>query len=232
MYCLYLEKKSNVVFWFSQKAGCTYVKGLYLRYLGIDVIWPHQLPQENLAETDLHYKAELQEPIHILFIRNPYKRIVSGFLDKLTWKPDFPDDKPAFNLNYKIDNEISFETFVHSLTERQIFYDPHFAPQLSNAYNPNIAFNKVFDIENIDRTYLDKVFGTQAQDPEYKGYFSLYKPYHEPKPAYKLSINEINQLDYKPDYQQFYSPAIKQKVSEIFTNDLRFFKNAGFDFDV
>lgn len=232
MYCIYLEKKTNVVFWFSQKAGCTYVKGLYLRYLGIDVVWPHQLPQENLKQTNLHFKNTIESPVHILFVRNPYKRIVSGFLDKLTCKPDHPDDEPLFNQNYNIDDGTTFESFIKNLPQLNIFNNEHFGPQLSKAYDPHITFDKIFDIENIDRNYLDALFQTQAEEPRYKGYFSMYQPYTQSKPAYELSIEEINKLDYKPKYQQFYNPEIKQKVSEIFADDLRFFKDAGFNFNV
>jgi len=231
MYCLYLKKRTNIVFWYSQKGACTYVKGLYLRYLGLNILWPHLLPQEGLERTDMPFNGEVESPIHVLFIRNPYKRIVSGFLDKLTWKPDFPDNKPLPNLNYGVDSEWSFEDFVTNLSEHPVFNDNHFTPQLSKAYDPAIQFDKIFDIENIDREYLNNLFQTTAEEPEHQGYFSMYKPYNGEKPAYKLTINEINKLDYKPEYHEFYSPEIKSKVAEIFADDFQYFKSVGFNYD-
>jgi len=226
------DLKTNVVFWFSQKAGCTYVKGLYLKYCGINKIWPHQLPEEGLPITDLHYTHDIADPIHILFIRDPYKRIVSGFLEKLTLKPEYPDEHIKFLSNYKMGDHLNFEEFIEGLKQHPIFEDPHFSAQANKAYDPNIRFDKVFDVDHIDRPYLDELFHTSTEDPEHKGYFTQYKRYTGKKPAYQLSINEIDQLPCKPEYNQFYNAGIKYRIEELFAKDFLLFGEYGFYYDV
>lgn len=231
MYCIFLEKRSNVVFWFSEKAGCTYVKSLFLRHVGIHRAWPHQLPKEILPRTNLNYNNEISNPVHILFIRNPYKRIVSGFLDKLTWKPGFPPDRDGFKTTFEIGDEISFEVFIKNLSNHRIFGDPHFNRQTSMAYDRNIYLNKVFDLERIDLSYLDNLFQTSIEDPG-RGAVTLYRNHGGEKPAYKLPIAELDQMDFKPGYQQFYNAEIKKEVEALYEKDFQLFARLGFNYEI
>ena len=75
MFCL-INKELKIVFWWSAKCGCSYIKKLF--YILSDFNIPYNIHHNSFNKfniNDNNYK-------HILFIRNPYKRIVSGFLDK------------------------------------------------------------------------------------------------------------------------------------------------------
>jgi hypothetical protein len=72
------------------------------------------------------------------FFRNPYSRILSAYLDKLTRYND-PDNNKEINKysqkiknRYFTDGKLSFWSFVTYLEEREGLYaDPHWAPQVS-----------------------------------------------------------------------------------------------------
>lgn len=67
MYMYYIPNENNVVFWISPKCGCTFLRKFY--------IYLNKFGQViKTLNKNISYK-------HILFIRNPYKRLVSGYLD-------------------------------------------------------------------------------------------------------------------------------------------------------
>jgi hypothetical protein len=72
-----VDLKKKVIFGWSAKSGCSHVKNLFF-YL-----------TKGTINNKLHNGGEshnlpdnIEEFIIFLFIRNPYKRVVSGFLDK------------------------------------------------------------------------------------------------------------------------------------------------------
>ena len=146
-------------------------------------------------------------------------------------KPGFPVDRDGFKVAYEIDDEMTFESFIQSLENHHIFSNPHFSNQASIAYDPDIRFDRVFDIERIDTDYLDNLFHTSIEQPG-RSPITLYRHYDGEKPVCQLSIRELDQLHFKPAYRQFYNPAIRNKIEELYEKDFRLFERLGFSYKI
>ena len=147
-----VDEKRKIIFGWSAKCGCSHVKRIFY-YLQGDGI-----------NCKIHTKRDYNVPIPIdienyttlLFIRNPYKRIVSGFLGKYkkggrfrhTWK----------------NTKLSFSEFVSKLKDT-IMVDKnlvhHFTPQTTERFDKKILLSKnikFYEIENIDYKYIETLF--------------------------------------------------------------------------
>ena len=156
----------------------------------------------------------------ILFIRDPYKRIVSGFLDKYV--------TGIYSLDIK---NLTFEKFVDELDNNKLenINRHHFTPQLSEAHESSIQFDKIYDIENIDYDYIKKLFGKNIDIGDYIK--TLYDASFEGK-AYGITLKELRKMQSKPPYGSFYNKKIKQKVYSFYKKDFLFFEKYAFNYDV
>ena len=156
----------------------------------------------------------------ILFIRDPYKRIVSGFLDKYV--------AGVYSLDIK---NLTFEKFVDELDNNKLenINRHHFTPQLSEAHESSIQFDKIYDIENIDYDYIKKLFGKNIDIGDYIK--TLYDDSFEGK-AYGITLKELRKMQSKPPYGSFYNKKIKKKVYSFYKKDFLFFEKYGFNYDV
>ena len=156
----------------------------------------------------------------ILFIRNPYKRIVSGFLDKYV--------TGIYSLDI---NNLTFEKFVDELDSNKLKHIDchHFTPQLSEAYQPSIRFDQIYDIENIDYDYIKKPFGKNI---DVGGYIKT--PYHVSfkGKSFGITLKELRKMQSKPPYQSFFCKNIKEKVYAFYKKDFLFFETHGFNYEV
>jgi hypothetical protein len=97
MYFL-IDDKKKLIFGWSAKCGCSFIKRLFYEYQGVNV--DHLTSIHTGTYNWLHpYQFNYSK---VLFIRNPYKRIVSGFVDKYCIRD--------FHLNIEL---LTFEKFIH-----------------------------------------------------------------------------------------------------------------------
>ena len=166
----------------------------------------------------------------VIFIRNPYKRIVSGLLDKYKKTTQY---RNIWNKKYET---ITFSQFVNEIiTYKFNLIDiHHFEPQTDARYSLRIFKSKTiqfFDIEHIDYTYLEELYNKKIPDD-----ILIKKFGHERNSTinmnkiinydvYDLNIDEI--MDCNIDIKYFYNEDIKNKIYE---NDFILFKQQGFDY--
>jgi hypothetical protein len=219
MYFL-INKKKRIIFAWSAKCACTHVKKMFCYYSDISI------PNDKIHDISFDFLPDdCTNYVIILFIRDPYKRLVSGFINKYIF-----ENYPFYNTN----KELTFYNFVNELTTNQFknINCHHFTPQLSEAYNENIKFDKIFDIENIDYEFLNTLFNKKLprKIKEYRGdHTTQYNPFQK-----NLNIYNMNKIDLKnmksniPTYEFFFNKELKTKVYTFYKKDFDFFKKHGF----
>lgn len=226
-----INEEKKIIFGYSPKCGCTKIKMYFNYYSGLcdysflnyDLPYNFKIPHNfntynGLPENHSEYKI-------ILFIRNPYKRIVSGFIERYC--------VARYRLNIR---DLNFEQFINELDLNgvQRINSEHFSPQLSQKYEDNMKFEKVFDIENIDFNYLDELFGKKMNENLVKvrtTHQMKYKEKYENEiPAFRLNKIILKRMSEKPNWKYFMNSDIINKINKFYKKDLDFFKDNGFDF--
>jgi len=221
--------KVKVIFGWSAKCGCSHVKRIIHFF------------QNGKTDNKIHTNDEsMKLPIPIpedyqviIFIRNPYHRLVSGFIDKYAIGREFHSRWPE-------KTKLTFTNFVKEVFSRntKVIEWHHFTPQLSEYYNDSVGNHtklKIFDITNIDYSYLETLFGKTIPDQllTFRGLNQIVKSKTEltfNNPIYELPIEEYSNSDI--DYYLFYNDELKQKVYEFYKKDFLFFKRHGFDYSI
>lgn len=225
-FCVNEEKK--IIFGWSAKCGCTHIKLIFKYLSGLNY---------NNAHTKDTYKnlkdLDTQNYTIILFVRNPYKRIISGFLEKYNLNGAL---RSKWNENF---DKINFELFVNELTDNKfkIINYHHFTTQTSEAFNLNKINNakslKIFDIKSIDYNYIETLFNKKIDESllnkrgghERKKFQENYKG-----KVYNVQMEEY--FNYNVEIEQFYNEEIKEKVYNFYKNDFDFLKSHGFNYDI
>jgi hypothetical protein len=221
-----VDTNKKIIFGWSAKCGCSHIKNIF---------W--FLQTDNL-ENSIHTPKDnnelpnnIENYITIIFIRNPYKRIISGFLDKYKKNGEY-------RYLWK-DSVLSFSQFVDKL----INYDwetidyHHFTPQTTENFDKKILHSKIikfYDIGQIDYEYIEQLYNKKI--PEYilnkkqgherllninvENYYNNY--------VYDLHIDDY--IDYNIDINYFYNKDIREKVFNFYINDFIFFKENSFDY--
>jgi hypothetical protein len=130
------------------------------------------------------------------FVRNPWDRILSCFLDKTkqsigkSWEME----------TYKPYADCSFEEFIDYLTQDNILYDAHTTPQHLLINLSQIDFIGKFE-------YLDKDFNTVQNRLRL--------------PLIKLSRENITHHDH---YRYYYNKQTKNKIYQLYKDDIEKFQ--------
>jgi hypothetical protein len=225
----FVNNEYKVIFGWSGKCGCSHVKKIYYFFC-------------NNIEKELHnddeYEEELPENIEdytsILFIRNPYKRLVSGFLDKYSKSGVYID---KFLVKYDI---IKFDTFIDELIKGQwsIIDYHHFTPQTTEQFNKTKIIKSksliLYDIESINYEYLEKLFNKKIPEQllNFKGGHErkVYNDNFNGDSVYNLDINKY--IKYNVPINNFYNKELKDKVYNFYEKDFLFFEEfEDFEFD-
>ena len=208
-----INEEKKVIFGWSAKCGCSHVKNLFY-YLQEGVFCePNQ--SVHRGHDFQHLPENLSSYTLILFIRNPYKRLVSGFLDKYGPNGEFlhlwDDSIP-----------LTFSNFVDKIAENSKMIDHHhFTPQTTEHFNDCIrdlikdhSKTFIFDINNIDYKLIEYIFGKVIPQEvlEYRG--------------------EHCQRLKTPKMSEIYTNDIMKNVEDIYRKDFQFFIDRGFVFTI
>jgi hypothetical protein len=216
-----IDDTRKIIFGWSAKSGCSHVKKIYKFLMNqsgdVHDVLSHKLPND------------IEKYTTFLFCRNPYKRLVSGFLEK------YNESGTCRSLwKYKT---ITFSDFVDELltnTYKMVEFG-HFIPQLSEHFNLSILKSKlyIYDIEHIDYSTLEKIYAISIPQE-----IIHFRGGHERKKyRVKFTGNSVYHLDmklyyeYDVDLNKFYNKTIKQKVYQFYKNDFRFFNQFKYNVD-
>ena len=219
-----INEEYNVIFGWSPKCGCSHIKRIFY-YLKTDNI-------NNVIHT-IHDKQSLPsnflEYHLILFIRNPYERLISGFIDKYRvghiyhslWNTKMP---------------LTFTNFTRKLVESdwKLVEKTHFTPQLDTRliYQLDEHTEKIiYDIKNIDYAYIEKLFDKKIPEEllDFRGFqHKSLEPIDYP--VYDLLIEKY--YHFKPFTRCYYNNSIKSRIDKFFFNDFMSFKRYGFNYTI
>lgn len=236
----YILPKRKVCFSVAEKCGVESVRYLILQEQGEknpEDIW--------LPEYKDKYRSEYV-PInytHIAIVRNPFERLVSGYLDKCMtgnyWRLDFVKKAIRFyrrDRNFK--GRMSFEEFVNfliTLPPRRL--DIHFKPQTVSL---NLWRANIFDIKDPKLNEFLKQLGFEHTFENYRMKYMYYWNKVNIPNAYKMYYRDYDiaenrkeringdGLGYQgakvPLYKNFYNDDLRSKVYRYFINDFRTLK--------
>ena len=225
MYFL-IDKKNKIIFGWSAKCGCSLIKKIFWFLINGN--------EDNKIHTDKDYNDlpdDITNYTTILIIRNPYERLISGFLDKYRKEGQF--------IKLWKHNIITFSMFVNELISNNwIMIDKHhFTQQTTECFDKNKIIEskclKIYDIKNIDYEYIENLYNTKIPESLLNS-----KIGHERQIYNDTFDQNIFDLDmdiyynYNVPIKYFYNKEIKNKVYEFYKNDFLFFKEYGFNYDV
>ena len=221
-----VDKKLKIIFGWSAKCGCSHIKKIF---------WYLQNDNEDNTIHRVRDRQPLPKNIKdytiILIIRNPYERIISGFLDKYK-------ENGSFRRLWK-HKIITFSTFIDELIKDDyIMIDKHhFTPQTTELFDKELIYKskciKVFDIKNVDYDYIEKIYNKKIPES-----LLQFKGGHEKKDYDKILETPIYDLpiklytEYNIPIQYFYNEDVLTKIYNFYKNDFIFFKEFGFNYSI
>ena len=163
MYFIINDQK-RIIFGWSLKCGCVHVKTLFftltrgVKYINDNIQEVYMKDTYESLGTTLY---PLNEYTLVIFIRCPFERIISGFLDK---------------------EKMSFHTYIKML---------NFTPQTSENWNLKYVKQcktlKIFDIKNIDYNYINELFKTNIDLTKLSKFYNK-DTYHTVSHIYKADL--------------------------------------------
>lgn len=171
--------------------------------------------------------------INIIVFRNPYRRLISGFLNKYVEHNKYVDaarkQRPQIDLD-------AFESFVEELSRTGVQYidKVHFSPQITK-YN-RITFDVVSNSEDLEplRNYINRLFYTDQVMPfrvnKYgpKGVHAedlAPEPPSTAEPPWRLdatTLLTLIQSKQTPAYGEFFNERLKVITRELYKDDFAF----------
>ena len=221
-----VDQDNKIIFGWSAKCGCSHVKHIY---------W---FLKTGNVENRIHTKKDLnplpddiQNYTTILIVRDPYKRIISGMLDK--YRKD-----GEYRYLWK-DSFLSFSQFVDELitNDWKSINLHHFTPQTSEYFDEKILHSKIiklYDIGNINYEYIEQLYNKKIPECIMNRSQGHERRLREQKKdcydkyVYDLHIDEY--ITYNVDTKYFYNEEIREDVFNFYIKDFIFFKENGVDY--
>lgn len=222
-----VDTDSKVIFGWSAKCGCSHIKYIFwfLKTGNVNNVIHSHKDHNKLPDDIENYTT-------IIFSRNPYKRIVSGFLDK------YKKNRPYFREKWG-NSFLSFSKFIDKLIKYDwgVIDKHHFTPQTTEDFDKKILLSKnikFYDICNINYKYIEQLYNKNIPEcvlnkkygHERNLNIKINKNYG--KYVYDLHIDDYS--DYIIEIKYFYNQKIKEKIFNFYINDFIFFKENGINY--
>ena len=213
---------NKILFGWSAKCGSTHIKNLY------HFLSSHENHKELFESMDNDNILDFSTYRIIIFIRNPYERVVSGFLEKYK-------SKGLLRNLWDNGQPLTFRNFVNELIkgDYNVIEEHHFTPQLSEEWCDSMKQHSplyVFDITNINYGLLEILYSKKIPNEirEFKGEHCNKNTETVDFPVYDLPID--NYEFYRPLVECFYDEDIRNKIKVFYKDDFAFFLENGFSF--
>ncbi|MCP9849563.1 sulfotransferase family 2 domain-containing protein [Cyanobium sp. Morenito 9A2] len=174
-----------------------------------------------------------KEKINIIVFRNPYNRLISGYLNKYVEHTKYVE--AARRKNPRIELH-TFENFLHELSANglRLIDKLHFTPQIS-AYKRR-TFDLIFNSENLLplERYINSMFLTSVEMPFRVNKFGAKNmdcPQSiETEASYASEIWKLNSAQLLeliksktiPGYKFFYNSSLKSIAEQFYRDDFNF----------
>lgn len=220
----------RVVFGWSAKAACTHVKNLYWFLRGRERTHPDPETRHkqihHLTYREWHPSWTANGYKLVVFIRNPYKRLVSGF-------------QYHYGLMGRTFNRRKPMTLETILTELDAHGHAtgvnkhHFTPQLSEAWVPTLKPDVVFDIESIDYGALERLTGQPipARIRDFRGHHTFKVARHatpDDGVAHNKTFRQLGGVKYP--LGAYFTPDLVAAAKRVFAVDFDTFAKWGFHY--
>jgi hypothetical protein len=221
-----VDSEKKIIFGWSAKCACSHIKTIYY------FLRTNNLKDEIHTEECLDKLPEdIENYITIIFGRNPYERLVSGFLDKYKKNGDFR--------HRWIYPSLSFSQFVDKLINQdwEVIDYHHFIQQTAEEFDKKIMMSKtikIYDIKNIDYKYIEQLYEKKIPD-----YVINKKQGHERQfqiktnkycDQYVYDLNMCEYIDSNINVKYFYDEKIMEKVFNFYIDDFNFFEENGINY--
>jgi len=218
MYFL-IDNSTNVIFGWSAKCGCTHIKNIFNYLINNTTFYnKHHKNQMNYLPNNIENYTV------IIFCRNPYSRLVSGYLDKY---------KKSGEYRYRwVKNILTFELFINELLVNnwEVIDNHHFTQQTSEAFDEEklLKCKKLycFDIAKINYSIIEQLFNKKLSNEIINNIGNNnFKKDNEKLEKYIFNEDIDNYINYSFDYKYMYNDELKKKVYKFYEYDFKFFKN-------
>jgi len=249
---LIVDNKNKVLVFWNAKCGCSFVKALFLQSREIPLPEFEQLheiigygysPNQEFSFIDTNDLERYSSYKKVLIVRDPYKRLVSGFLEKI------PKWIKAGHFNQSC--YLSFNDFISKISEingvvscgSSSFYDiKHFIPQFSEKYEifekMGWTFDYVIDVsqlsknidvfENLFSSKLDEVAAFEIGSSHQVKYSDSIR-----EGSADVPLEEWMNTNVFPNYKSFYmNEQVMQSFNHLYSNDLLKLKELGFEYSL
>ncbi len=247
--------KHKLIIGLTAKSGCTHIK-----HLGFKIAYGHRHkhreagrihfnprwkslvagPETNLLSR-IKNNVKLKEYTVVGIMRNPYERLVSGFLDK--YQPPNICRKKGGEFWGRFKSPRHFKKFTNHLLRNdwRTVDQAHFKTQINNIdhlleIKDLVHDFRIWDLKNIDYDFLNKHCEMNDLSMITKGPHQRdKKPLKKWNENTDLCVSELpmsKYIEYNVPYNLFYTPDIKQKIKKYFHRDLKFAEMQNIVYDI
>ena len=225
-----LDHDKKVIIGWSAKCGCSHVKNMFLFLINkenqeLHGKWANnRLPNHNISEYTV-----------IIIIRNPFKRLVSGFINKYNYSPS------EFYSRWPKQIPLTFQHFLSQILRSnwKAIDKHHFTPQISEYWKQSLLQHPklhVFDIENIDYNLFEKLYNKKIPQHilDFRGppghINDRTKIYPKQDKVFEKLLNSYNQ--YKVPLKKFYTKEIIKIMKFFYKKDFKFATQFNFHYEL
>ena len=112
MYCIY-DINKKVIFWWNPKSGCSFIKKLFLFLLNKEIKYTDAIDPLLHYNSHNSYEPFMKDYTNILFIRNPYHRFVSTFIQIYIKEWGELDVRLTQGITEKNIHKLTFNNFIN-----------------------------------------------------------------------------------------------------------------------